>query len=428
MSEHGMKSRRGASPDTSTTSARVVRETSPPVMVPRGQLRTHFQPIVSIREGTTWGVEALSRAIHGQTGQVIPPLLLFADAARAGLLAPFDKFCRRHAVECFVEGAKTDQMLLTLNWDTRTLGETSGDPHQFARNVERNGLAPERVVIEVLEGRAPDLDALVDFVAGRRSEGFLIAVDDYGTGHSTPERLVRIEPDIVKIDRTLVHQVASSPPRREACRSIAELARSIGALVIAEGVEREEDLVELAMLGVDLFQGYLLARPGADLEEGTRTAEQNVASRRPLLRARAEAELARKRSVRRNHARVVGSAVDHLALAVLADLEIVTASAVDAVEGLEALYVLDERGVQLTSTWIGKDTRRKPGFRPAARGTDLALKDYYLEVAVDGGAFTTRPYVSMASGRLCVTHSQRSVLGDGTRVIVCCDVPDVGSG
>lgn len=407
-----------------TPRERAVRETTPPVLVSRGQLRTDFQPIVSMRTGTTWGVEALSRAKDLKTGETIPPLSLFADAERVGLLAPFDRFCRRHAIECFADSTKAHDVVLTLNWDTRTLGAVDDDPKQFLRTVKRNHIAPERVVIEVLEGRAPNLDALVRFVEDRKAEGFLIAVDDYGTGHSNPERLVRIEPDILKIDRALVHGAASSIPRREACRSVAELARAIGAVVIAEGVERDQDLVELSMMGIDLFQGFLLARPNAEISMATAGAEVEVAARRPLLRARAELELDRRRKLRKRHDRVVNSVVGRLVRASLGTLELAAADTLDAVAGLEALYILDETGIQLTSTWLRFDGPRKASFRPALAGTDMALKDYFLGVADGSVTYTTRPYVSMASGRMAVTYSRRVALSDGTVVIVCCDIPN----
>ena len=406
-----------------TPNERPVRETSPPVVVQRGQLRTDFQPIVSMRTGTTWGVEALSRAKDPKTGVTIPPLALFADAERAGLLPQFDRFCRRHAIERFAESNKPHDALLTLNWDTRTLGAADNDPKQFVRAVKRSEIAPERVVIEVLEGRAPNLDALVRFVEDRKAEGFLIAVDDYGTGHSNPERLVRIEPDIVKIDRALVHGAASSVPRREACRSVAELARAIGAVVIAEGVERDQDLVELSMMGIDLFQGFLIARPNAEIAAGTSQAELAVAALRPLLRSRADLELDRRRRLRKRHDRIVSLVVGRLVRASLGTLELATADALDAVNGLEALYVLDENGIQLTSTWLRADGPRKASFRPAVAGTDLALKDYFLGLA-DGSTYSTRPYVSMASGRMAVTYSRRIQLSGGAVVIVCCDIPN----
>ena len=409
--------------DAGTNGERAVRETSPPVLVSRGQLRTDFQPIVSMRTGSTWGVEALSRAKDPATGETIPPLRLFADAERSGLLASFDRYCRRHAIERFAASHKAHDVVLTLNWDTRTLGAVDDDPRQFLRTVQRNEIAPERVVIEVLEGRAPNLDALVRFVEDRKAEGFLIAVDDYGTGHSNPERLVRIEPDIVKIDRALVHGAASSVPRREACRSVAELARAIGALVVAEGVEREEDLVELSMMGIDLFQGFLLARPHAEISSGTATAELAVASHQPLLRERVEVELDRRRELRLRDERVVSAVAAQLVRASLGSLELTAADVLDAVQGLEALYVLDERGIQLTSTWLRVDGPRRASFRPAAAGSDLALQDYFLGVADGSQAYVTRPYVSMASGRMAVTYSRRATLRDGCVVIVCCDIP-----
>ena len=97
--------------------------------------------------------------------------------------------------------------------------------------------------------------------------------------------------------------------------------------------------------------------------------------------------------------------------------------AVAEIEGLEALYVLDHRGMQLTETWTNPSIVPRSGFRPAPRGTDLGLKEYFLEVSYGGSAYVSRPYVSMASGRLCVTHSRRVRIADGRTVVVCCDVP-----
>lgn len=399
------------------------RTSAPPVLVPESSLTTHFQPIVSLRTGRCWGTEALARATHETLGTPVSPIDLFADAEARGLLLELDRFCRRGAVERFVASAVHHEVLLSLNWDTRTLRRFDADPDQLARLADRHGLPRGNIVIEVLERSVDDLDALVRFAHKRRREGFLVAVDDFGTGHSSAERLVRLEPDIVKIDRSLVHGVALSHPRREACRSIAELARSIGAIVVAEGVEEEVDLVELAMLGIDLFQGYLLARPGPDVAAVSALAERSIEDKRSLLRARAERELVERREARRHHESVLVGVVSRLAHARASELDDVAALAVRDVEGLEALYVLDHRGVQLTSTWLQQGLVPRTGFRPTNQGTDLGLKEYFLEVAHGAAAHASRPYVSMASGRLCVTHSRRVRLADGNIVVVCCDLP-----
>lgn len=400
------------------------RNSSPPVLVPAGTIRTAFQPIVSIRTGETWGLEALSRAIEPATGKVIPPLLLFAEAEEKGLLAGFDRYCRRVAVESYGD-AKTDpNAILSLNWDVRTLSSPDHDPHQFLRVIERHGLAPERVLIEILEERAGDVDELVKFVQDRRAEGFLIAVDDYGTGHSTAERLVRLEPDVVKIDRALVHGVSRSVLHRETCRTIAELARSIGAIVIAEGVERNEDLAALAMIGIELVQGFLLAKPSFDMASVVAEAESSVAVRREFLRTSAANELGRRRTVRSSHERIVDEVASSLRTATTAALDLAVDTLASTVEGIEAVYVVDVEGTQLTPTVFAPGARRKKGFRPTTTGADLALKDYFIEVSFGATSFATRPYVSMASGRVCVTHARRVELSDGLEVVLCCDLPE----
>lgn len=399
------------------------RASAPPVLVPEASLTSYFQPIVSLRTGRSWGTEALARATHETLGTPLPPLDLFRNAEERGLLLELDRFCRRSAIELFAQSGADRDLLLSLNWDTRTLRRFDTDPAQLERVADRYGIPRGNIILEILERRVDDLDALVRFAQKRRREGFLIAVDDFGTGHSSAERLVRIEPDIVKIDRSLVQGVSTSHPRREACRSIAELARSIGAIVIAEGVEEDADLVELAMLGIDLFQGFLLARPGPDVKVVSAAAERAIEDKRGLLRARAERELLDRRENRRQHETTLVSIVTRLAHAGLPELDTAAEQALAAVSGLEALYVLDQRGVQLTNTWLQPGLVPRTGFRPTSAGADLGLKEYFLEVAHGAAAYASRPYVSMASGRLCVTHSRRVKLIDGSVVVVCCDLP-----
>lgn len=421
MDVTGTKSRPTVVPPPIRSSART---SSPPVLVPAGTVRTAFQPIVSIRTGHAWGLEALTRAVEPATGRIIPPLLLFAEAEEDGLLGAFDRYCRRIALETFGAVAHSTDAVLSLNWDVRTLGTPDHDPDQFLRVAERQGVPPERIVIEVLEERASDLDALVRFVSERRAEGFLIAVDDYGTGHSTPERLVRLEPDIVKIDRALVHGVGHSTPRRETCRTIAELARGIGAIVIAEGVETDQDLAALSMMGIELVQGFVFARPGFDVTAVVAEAERSVAERREFLRTSAANELVRRRAMRAVHDGIVAAIAHALRVTPVGTLQTAIDALAASIAGVEAIYVLDSSGVQLTPTRFAPGAHPKRGFRPTTVGSDLALKDYFLEVSFGDGSFSTRPYVSMASGRACITHARKVDLVDGTSVVLCCDLPE----
>src|SRR5690606_27662478 len=119
----------------------------------------------------------------------IPPASLFGVAEELELLGELDRFCRRRAVERFARLARDTPIVLSLNWDSRTLGTYGEDPRQLSRLVDRLGIPRSSVVIEILESKVDDLASLVRFTRAHKGEGFLIAIDDYGTGHSTPERL-----------------------------------------------------------------------------------------------------------------------------------------------------------------------------------------------------------------------------------------------
>jgi len=94
-----------------------------------------------------------------------------------------------------------------------------------------------------------------------KSYGFSVALDDVGTGHSNLERIARIKPDIIKIDRCLIHDLDQERYRYIVVRSLRNLAQSIGALVLAEGLETEGEALAALDLDINLHQGYYYAKP-----------------------------------------------------------------------------------------------------------------------------------------------------------------------
>lgn len=414
-------------PPSSASRVHDARALTLSTMLEEDALDTVFQPVVSLRTGMCWGVEALARGNDASTSEPILPMPLFDAAHAEGVLERLDRRCRRLAVERFAGAERASDLVLMLNWDTRALEGETVSPADVGRLVDRHGVPRGHVALEIVERGAGDLEALVRFRKACADEGFLVVVDDFGAGHPSAERLARLAPDAVKIDPGVTQGVSGSSARREACRAITELARSIGAIVVAEGVEHDADLVELAMLGIDLFQGFRLAPPDRDIRRATERGVSSIDELRVLLRARAESELARRRQAREAQERVFVAVVSRMAHVKSKELDHGAATILADVAGLEALYVLDLRGIQLTQTWLQTGLVPRSGFRPTAKGTDLGLKDYFLEVAHGASAYMSRPYVSMASGRLCVTHSRRVRLSDGSVVIICCDLPSAGS-
>jgi EAL domain-containing protein (putative c-di-GMP-specific phosphodiesterase class I) len=119
-----------------------------------------------------------------------------------------------------------------------------------------------RIVLELTEhSKVEDYHELVERTNALRAEGFRIAIDDAGAGYASFRHVVLIQPDIVKLDRSLISQIDASPEQRSMARALIDYATATGATVVAEGIERDEELKVLQRLAVPMGQGYLLGRP-----------------------------------------------------------------------------------------------------------------------------------------------------------------------
>jgi EAL domain-containing protein (putative c-di-GMP-specific phosphodiesterase class I) len=165
---------------------------------------------------------------------------------------------------------------------------------QSAGSVERLeqlGLSPNQVVFELTEKYAIENYTLFgEAVHNFKEMGFSIAVDDIGAGHSGLEKIAHLQPRYLKFDMELVREIDTSYVRREMVKALKILADKMESTIIAEGIERQEELETLLDLGIEFGQGYLLGRPGplfgqrvavlgADLEKTTPVADLAGSSR-----------------------------------------------------------------------------------------------------------------------------------------------------
>jgi len=215
-----------------------------------GALRCVFQPVVELERGTIVGYEALSRF---SPDDEMGPAGWF-DLARSCALGPELQalaVARALAVPDRPEGT-----WLSVNLDPSVLGS------EAVQDVLPDDL--RGVVIEITEQELPSDDGLLQGqLTTLRERGALIALDDAGAGYAGLSHVVRVRPDIVKLDRTLVADVHRDQVRFALIEAFVSFARRTGAQVCAEGIETYEQLEALAEAEVMLGQGYRLARPGA---------------------------------------------------------------------------------------------------------------------------------------------------------------------
>ena len=389
-------------------------------------LSTHYQPIVSVKRKALIGVEALVRAADPRTGLAVPPPRLFEWARESGRLLDLDRACQRSAMQGFATLPQRDpELLLFINIEASLLDAQPG--LSLFDLVHERGVKPSNVVIEVNETQVQDSSRLTEFVQRHRQQGFLIAMDDLGTGHSGLQRWPLLKPDIIKLDRSIVDGVAGSFFARELLRSLIALGRQTGALVLAEGIETQADVDACLDLGVDLFQGYYFARPAA---AGAPNLDQALSKAWDCATAQKDRALHRMAERRGDFLRHSQTA-RNLAFSLMqmpVDLFDTVMRLMPGAADLESATVLDERGVQLTSTvFPGRAAvnSRASLFQPSKPGADHSDRDYFYGLAEAGNGrdfFLTEAHVSVATGQLCRTLSFLFQHPSGSSFVICLDL------
>src|SRR4051794_23176892 len=236
-----------------------------------------FQPLVSLATGQVAGFEALARFPHPPARR---PDEWFAVAQRVGLGPQLEARALRAATEASGRPAGT---FLTFNLSASAL---MSDEAIAALPTDLTD-----IVIEITENeRVEDDDQLALRLEPLRKRGARIAVDDAGAGYSGLQQVMRIQPDIIKLDRSLVANVDTDPAKAALIDSFVRFARRTGATICAEGIETPEELKVLADLDVTYGQGFGLARPGAPWAEVGAWVASAVRSRAPRADVRAEDE------------------------------------------------------------------------------------------------------------------------------------------
>ena len=219
-------------------------------VVDNGLMRSVYQPIVDASTGRVVAVEALTRF---DAEFALRPDEWFTDAARVGQAAVLEIA----AIRCAVEGlsALPEDVALSINVSAAVVL----DP-LFAAWVVAAPVA--RLILELTEHEAvSDYVALNASLSVARARGLRIAVDDAGAGYASMRHMLLLQPDILKLDISLVRDLDTDSGKRALCGAIITFARSMGARVVAEGVETATELAAVRRLGVDCIQGYHFAAP-----------------------------------------------------------------------------------------------------------------------------------------------------------------------
>jgi EAL domain-containing protein (putative c-di-GMP-specific phosphodiesterase class I) len=219
-----------------------------------------FHPIIDIARKIVWGYEALVRGTDGQSaGQILSQV---DDAGRY----KFDQACRVKAIELAGMLFPDDgSARLSINFMPNAVYEPAACIRTSLESARRVGFDTSRIMFEFTENeRMADTGHVARIVAEYKRLGFITAIDDFGAGYAGLNLLASFQPDILKIDMEIIRGIADSAARQAIIAGILTMARALDITVIAEGIETQAELWALRDAGIELFQGFLFARPAVE--------------------------------------------------------------------------------------------------------------------------------------------------------------------
>jgi len=224
----------------------------------RSPLAFAFQPIVDVVGRRVFAQEALVRGAAGESAATILEGVTSTD--RYG----FDQACRTGAIaEAGRLGLAASGALLSINFLPNAVYEPKNCIRATLAAAERAAFPLTSLMFEVTEGEeVPDVPHLQAIISAYKEMGFTIAVDDFGTGHAGLSLLADFQPDIVKLDMGLIRGIHLNRSRQVLVKATLGACADLGIRVVAEGVEDFEEYGILRGYGIELFQGYLFAKPG----------------------------------------------------------------------------------------------------------------------------------------------------------------------
>lgn len=243
-----------------------------------GQFEAFYQPKIDLESGLIIGAEALARWRHPEAGLVAPAAFIPTLEQNRQLDTLTLDMLEQAARACLDWRMLGFDLSVSVNLSLVSLGNTSL-ADRITRSVQSIGLDPHHIILEITETAAmTEVAPALENLARLRMRGFGLSVDDYGTGFSSLRQLTRVPFTELKIDQAFVTGVASNPSSRTIVESSVGMASRLGIKSVAEGVETQEELALLKMLGCEIAQGYYIARP-LDRRAFARFVESTPAAR-----------------------------------------------------------------------------------------------------------------------------------------------------
>lgn len=379
------------------------------------KLFSAFQPVYSITHRRIVGLEGLLRGVDANNN-TIPPWNLFAQTTNDDVIL-LDKLCQSIHIKNFL-ALDVDNIWLFLNVNPRSLNDVKVFVDYLETLIIEFGLPASRVVIEVLETGAGNEQSLEDAIKFYKQLGCLIAIDDFGAGHSNFERIWRIQPDIVKFDRGMVSKAGQSNYIQSIMKGVVSLLHENRCIVLAEGIENEAEAIACMEANVDLVQGFYFSRPFM--------LSQGLDTDKAIWPNLYDAYHHYSSEHNKNIAELINRYRKHFSDNVYKDDINKIAESMFSMDRVIRLYKIAKDGSQsianFTSPNYSNNNINKLSPLLKAEGASWVHRPYFKDAIHNPGEIqTSEPYLSIPDGKMCITFSVM-VGNDAGAYVLCCDI------
>lgn len=372
-----------------------------------------FQPIYSFSNQACIGVEALVRGRSVTTGFQLP-VVDCLTVPEGHSSAVFNlKLNQMHLHNW--QAVRSPNTWLFLNLDIQAVSNL--EDLCIGDLIAEQQLLGHEVVVEVVENEIVDESLFLPIIERLRQQGCLIALDDFGAGHSNIDRIWKIQPDIVKLDRGVLIEATRSGRSESILRNLTRLIKQAGSVSLLEGIETKEQAMLAMDVGVDLVQGYYFARPQPlldQVQQGQSRLEDIIACYPDYL----EEQKKRNRQHQASYQALL-DAVEEVEL--FSELEFKMAQAAQH-SIVKRFYILDDQGYQISEDYNQRVSPDCVDVLRKGKGLCWRNRNYYVRaIAKPEDVFVSEPYRSLIDMQLCLTVSKVVKLA-GSWFVACFDV------
>ncbi|GKX29506.1 histidine kinase [Vallitalea longa] len=395
-------------------------------IIERESVEMLLQVILSPHEDFAVGIEALARGIDPITNVSINPNELFEQAKIYGLSVELDKLCIKKAIKEFTYiYNKNKSTLLFINIED-TFISYSINYNYLIECADQYNIPYENIAIDLSNFNPNSLKQVETFIDKYRKKGFYMSIDDIGQDYFNLDKLLLINPDIIKINTSLLQNLESELYRDNLLKFISVVAHEMGMVVVAKGIETDSQLTYFIESGAQFVQGYYIARPSKLSSIEIDKIINDFKNRDDITKYHNKNKVGSNRNTMTKIINFMDRIKGQIDGVKIGNEENSITKIFKEYSFVENCWILDMDGLQVSDALINKEnfrTRNSSIFNISKRNMDFSEKEIYERLVNNIlDVWITKPFHSLLTNNICIGVSKYIVDSNGVQYILCLNI------